>query len=259
MKSTTKLMTMTFATVMVGCGASAPGVDGTGAALAEQECIGNPDTAGDIICAPRPELWTCDSVAQASQKCRRLAFPSPDGSADWSCSHKGASVECAAGGARHHDDDHIWLCGADGAQTNCTSTGSVVPPAGGGLWKCEIEHMQLECTQVTVGDHGDDDLGVPDLRADLPYDARPQVGETYQLSQSFLEKGALPAAVLKVTMEGTPWRLKELRDDTPFVITEQDCSHQGNRDTGRDRAFVTWRNTDGSVETDHIDLRYCKN
>jgi len=181
------------------------------------------------------------------------------GSADWSCSHNGARVDCAAVGARHHDDDHIWLCGADGAQTNCTSTGSVVPPAGGGLWRCEIEHMQFECTQVAVGDRGDDDLGVPRLRADLPYDARPQLGDTYQLSDSFREKGPLPAAVLKVTMEGTPWRVKELQDNTPFVITEQDCSHEGNRDTGRDRAFVTWRNEDGSVETDHIDLRYCKN
>jgi|CXWL01.1.fsa_nt_gi hypothetical protein len=95
-------------------------------------------------------------------------------------------------------------------------------------------------------------------RADLPYDVRPPVGATFRLLDAFLLKGAPPTAVLDVTMEGGTWRLAELKAGSPFVITQEDCDHVGNRDVGRDRIFVTWKNADGSTETDHLDMRYCK-
>lgn len=106
---------------------------------------------------------------------------------------------------------------------------------------------------------GSKSLGVVQ-RADLPYDAKLPAGWTYRLSDSFLEKGAYPAAILDVQMEkGGTWRLAELKADTAFVVTQADCSHAGTRDVGRDRALVTWRNADGSTQTDHIDMRYCQN
>ncbi|MBX7113785.1 MAG: hypothetical protein K1X64_05565 [Myxococcaceae bacterium] len=94
-------------------------------------------------------------------------------------------------------------------------------------------------------------------RADLPYDAKLSVGQTWKLGDAFAEKGSQPAAIVNVTMEGTPWHLEALKTNTVFTVTQADCSHQGNRDQGRDRVFVTWKNTDGSTETDHLDLRYC--
>lgn len=94
--------------------------------------------------------------------------------------------------------------------------------------------------------------------ADLPYDARIGVGQEYQLSWSFLEKGPLPKRIVDVTMEaGGSWRLQELKDNTRFTVTQADCDHEGNRDIGRDRIEVTWENEDGSITTDHLDMRYC--
>ncbi len=94
-------------------------------------------------------------------------------------------------------------------------------------------------------------------RSDLPYDVQPAVGSTFRLNQAFLAKGPAPKAITAVTMQGGSWRLAELQNDTPFVVTDADCTHQGNRDIGRDRIFVTWTNADGSSSTDHLDLRYC--
>jgi len=93
--------------------------------------------------------------------------------------------------------------------------------------------------------------------ADLPYDVRPQLGDTFKLDDAFLARGPLPAAIVSVTMDGGDWRLTELQADTAFTITQADCDHVGNRDVGRDRIFVTWKNADGSTRTDHLDLRYC--
>jgi hypothetical protein len=95
-------------------------------------------------------------------------------------------------------------------------------------------------------------------RADLPYDARPGVGESFALVDAFLEKGAAPMAALDVTIDGGTWRLAELKSGARFTVSQADCDHAGNRDVGRDRIFVTWQNADGSVETDHLDMRYCK-
>jgi hypothetical protein len=94
--------------------------------------------------------------------------------------------------------------------------------------------------------------------SDLPYDAKLPLGATYFLEQSFWEKGPSPAKIIKVEVEGG-WREAELKSNTPFVVTQADCDHQGNKDVGRDRIFVTWQNFDGSTETDHLDMRYCLN
>jgi hypothetical protein len=95
-------------------------------------------------------------------------------------------------------------------------------------------------------------------KSDLPCDAKIPLGASYKLSDSFLEKGPVPSAILSVTMEGGgTWHLAELQADTSFVVTQADCSHVGNRDAGRDRIVVTWRNADGSTDSDHLDLRSC--
>jgi hypothetical protein len=102
---------------------------------------------------------------------------------------------------------------------------------------------------------GEDDDG-DDGDVDLPYDVRPGLGDTTApIADAFDEKGAQPAAVVSVT--GATWRLAELQAGTAFVVTADDCSHAGNRDTGRDRVIVTWKNVDGSVHADHLDIRYC--
>jgi hypothetical protein len=93
--------------------------------------------------------------------------------------------------------------------------------------------------------------------ADLPYNVKLALGQSFQLSDAFLEKGPKPAAVLSVTLDGGDHRLAELSADTPFVVSAEDCSHVGNRDVGRDRLIITWQNADGSVETDHMEIRYC--
>jgi hypothetical protein len=48
-----------------------------------------------------------------------------------------------------------------------------------------------------------------------------------------------------------------LQAGTAFTVTQADCDHAGNRDKGRDRVFVTWKNTDQSQSTEHLDIRYC--
>lgn len=108
-------------------------------------------------------------------------------------------------------------------------------------------------------DDGEDCHEGGSARSDLPYDAKIPLGATFRLSDSFLEKGPVPARIVSVTMEGGgTWRLAELIADTAFVLTQADCEHEGNRDIGRDRVVVTWENADGSTESDHLDLRYCE-
>ncbi len=116
----------------------------------------------------------------------------------------------------------------------------------------------------------DDDPGVDDStddpedetctcagEADLPYNVNLALGQTFKLTDAFLQKGPLPAAVLELTMETPEWRLPELLANTPYVVTQADCDHEGNHGTGRDRAFITWQNADGSTESDHFTIRYC--
>ena len=98
---------------------------------------------------------------------------------------------------------------------------------------------------------------VCDPDADLPYDVRIAKGKKFRLSDAFLLEGVLPAEILQVTMDSPQHRFTELVNNTQFTVTQADCDHTGNRGTGRDRVFVTWRNADGSTDTDHLDIRYC--
>ncbi|MBI2374941.1 MAG: hypothetical protein HYV07_13175 [Deltaproteobacteria bacterium] len=109
-----------------------------------------------------------------------------------------------------------------------------------------------ESTDESAGSSSDSDA-----RAELPCNISVPEGSTFKLSDAFLTEGPAPAAILEVQMDGDPWRLEELQTDTPFIVTADDCAHRGNRDVGRDRLFVLWQNLDGSVELEHIDVRYC--
>lgn len=101
---------------------------------------------------------------------------------------------------------------------------------------------------------GEDDDGDD---AGLPYDIRPALGSTTNpVADAFASQGAQPTAILSVT--GATWRSAELAAGTPFVVTDADCSHAGNRDLGRDRVIVTWATADGATHSDHLDIRYCK-
>ena len=104
------------------------------------------------------------------------------------------------------------------------------------------------------GEGGDSD------ESELPYDVKMQEGQTYTpIVDAFNEKGGQPAAIVSVTFDGGgSWRATELQANTSFTITAQDCAHVGNRDVGRDRVIVTWQNSDGTTESDHLDLRYCE-
>jgi hypothetical protein len=121
-------------------------------------------------------------------------------------------------------------------------------------------------------DDDDDNDGIPDTddcdeqeggdgdQADLPYDIRMALGQTVTpIHDAFAERGAQPAAIISVEMDGggAGWRLAELQSAATFTITDADCAHTGNRDIGRDRVIVTWQTTSGHVESDHLDLRYC--
>jgi hypothetical protein len=109
-----------------------------------------------------------------------------------------------------------------------------------------------DCDHHPGEDHDGDDGDV-----DLPYDIRLAVGQTTTpIHDAFAAKGAQPASIVSIT--GAAWRLTELQAGTPFTVTQADCTHAGNRDVGRDRVVVTWKNADNSTHSDHLDLRYCK-
>ena len=107
----------------------------------------------------------------------------------------------------------------------------------------------------------DEQEGEDDDSSELPYDVRMQQGETVTpILDAFAEKGGAPAEILAVEMDssgGSAWRLSELQAGTSFVVNALDCTHAGNRDVGRDRVIVKWKNADGTTESDHLDLRYC--
>lgn len=92
----------------------------------------------------------------------------------------------------------------------------------------------------------------------LPYDVRPELGATTSpVLDAFAARGGQPAQMVSVTLEGGTWRLAELQAGTAFVVTQADCTHAGNRATGRDRVVVTWQNADQTQSSDHLDIRYC--
>ncbi|MGE0871134.1 MAG: hypothetical protein AB7P03_21395 [Kofleriaceae bacterium] len=114
---------------------------------------------------------------------------------------------------------------------------------------------------ISDSDDCDEQEGEDDDSADLPYDVKMQLGdEVTPIADAFAERGGQPAEIVAVEMDGGSgdWRVTQLRAGARFVVTNDDCAHQGNRDIGRDRVLVTWRNADGSTETDHLDLRYCE-
>ena len=101
---------------------------------------------------------------------------------------------------------------------------------------------------------GDNDAG-----DGLPYDVRPQLGATTTpIVDAFKAKGGTVPTIIGITMADPTWRFAELQASTAFVVAQSDCDHVGNRDVGRDRVFVTWQTTAGLMQTDHLDIRYCK-
>lgn len=100
--------------------------------------------------------------------------------------------------------------------------------------------------------------GEDGMRTALPYDVRPQLGQmSHPVLDAFAERGGTAPQIVSVTLEGSTWRLTELQAGTAFTVTQADCDHAGNRETGRDRVVVTWKNADQSQSTDHLDIRYC--
>lgn len=157
--------------------------------------------------------------------------------------------------------------GGDGGANTCTD----VDEDGDG--DCHDDQSTTPTTKRAPDDGDSDGDGVPDSEdcdehpgedddddsggADLPYDIKMSLGETYTpIADAFAEKGGQPASIVSVT--GATWRAAELSAGTPFTIDQTDCDHDGNRDVGRDRVIVTWTNADGSTESDHLDLRYCE-
>lgn len=136
--------------------------------------------------------------------------------------------------------------------------------AGGKVDLGEVRPSPGPAYDAAYDDYGFDDRAERDGgeracgRAELPYDVKLELGDSFRLGDAFAQKGPPPAGIVSVTMEGGSWRLSELRADREFVVSEADCAHDGNRDVGRDRIYVTWQNADGSRETDHLDLRYCE-
>ena len=106
----------------------------------------------------------------------------------------------------------------------------------------------------------DEHAGEDGMEDGLPYDVRPQLGAmTRPILDAFAARGGQAPEIVSITMEGGSWRLAELKAGAAFVVTQEDCNHAGNRSTGRDRVFVTWKNADQTQSRDHLDIRYCKN
>ncbi|MFN0249046.1 MAG: hypothetical protein ACKV2T_19330 [Kofleriaceae bacterium] len=175
----------------------------------------------------------------------------------------GVILSCTPG----EDDDPTTCTDVDeNGDGDCDDEGEGEGSGSGGLSFAPTEDGESD-------DDDDDDDGVPDeddcdehpgedgdddeSDVDLPYDIKMTLGETYTpIADAFAEKGAQPAAILSVT--GATWRATELQAGTSFTVGQADCDHAGNRDVGRDRVIVTWMNTDGSMDADHLDLRYCE-
>lgn len=105
----------------------------------------------------------------------------------------------------------------------------------------------------------DEHAGEDGMRDGLPYDVRPQLGQsTKPIIDAFTARGGDVPATYTVAMSGGNWRLTELQAGTAFTVTQDDCDHAGNRDKGRDRVVVTWTNADKTQSSDHLDIRYCK-
>ncbi len=114
---------------------------------------------------------------------------------------------------------------------------------------CDTQPGEDDCDPEDGDDSGE---------SDLPYNIELALGASVTpIIDGFAQEGPQPAEILSITMDGGSWRLTELQTGVAFVVTDADCAHAGNRDVGRDRVVITWRNTNGETETDHATLRYC--
>jgi molecular chaperone DnaK (HSP70) len=58
------------------------------------------------------------------------------------------------------------------------------------------------------------------MRNALPYDVRPQLGQTtHPVLDAFAERGGTAPQIVSVTMDGGTWRLTELQAGTAFAVT----------------------------------------
>lgn len=170
----------------------------------------------------------------------------------------GAVLHCAPGSGsgantcQDIDEDGDGEPHDQGDDTDHTGTASADP--GGS------EDSGKDSDGDGISDDRDCDrhAGEDDMRTELPYDVRPQLGATTRpVLDAFAERGKVAPEIVSVTMEGATWRLTELQAGTAFTVTQADCDHAGNLDKGRDRVLVTWKNADQSQSTDHLDIRYC--
>lgn len=170
----------------------------------------------------------------------------------------GVILSCVPGGDEDGDTDPDTCVDVDengDGEPSDRPPGTIAQTGGAGDQDGDGISDDHDCDEQEGEDDCDDDSDV-----DLPYAIEPQLGDTTTpIVDAFAEKGAQPASIVSVTMDGGgTWRLAELQAGASFVVTQADCDHVGNRDVGRDRVIVTWTNTDGSTDSDHLDIRYCK-
>ena len=221
-----------FAAAVAAC-AGGPTTSTTGQMI---ECSTDPGTGVVLQCAP---VGSGSSVGGTGM-CRDIdedGDGQPHDTNPSKCTGSGSGSGSGSGPVvqDHGDDD-----GSGAKDSDCDG----IPDDE----DCDTKPGEDDC-----GDNGKDGI-------DLPYDVQPQLGATATpIADAFAEKGgAEPAAIVSVTMDNGDWRLAELQAGTPFVITQDDCDHQGNRDIGRDRVVVTWQDTAGAqTRADHLDIRYC--
>jgi hypothetical protein len=205
------------------------------------ECSTDPGTGVVLQCAPVGD----GSGVGGSNTCRDV---DEDGDGQ---PHDSNPSKCAGSGSGSGSGPVIGLLPDDGGHDG-SDDGAKDSDCDGipDDEDCDNHQGEDDC-----GDNGADGI-------DLPYDVKPQLGATATpIADAFAESGgAEPAAILSVTMDSGTWRLAELQAGTPFVVTQDDCDHPGNRDIGRDRVVVTWQDTAGAqTRADHLDIRYCDN
>ncbi len=165
-------------------------------------------------------------------------------------------------GEPHDVADDNGSDGSDGSDHHGSGDHLVAPDNGGsddGSGSAtDSDHDGIPDSEDCDLHPGEDD----NPNSELPYDIRPALGATTQpIRDAFAEQsGVQPASIDAVTMDGGTWRLAELQAGTAFLVSEDDCTHAGNRDIGRDRVIVTWRDTaSAATQVDHLDIRYCNN
>jgi hypothetical protein len=158
------------------------------------------------------------------------------------------------------DDDNEYTSDDGGG------TGLLASPTEGddhdedGDGTCDGDDPDDDDDGIDDDDDCDENEGGDSDESELPYDIKMQQGQTYTpILDAFAEKGTAAPQIVSVTFDGGgSWRAAELTAGVSFTVSADDCAHAGNRDVGRDRVIVTWLNSDGTTESDHLDLRYCE-